>query len=157
MTLISVRGHVRRARPVRPHVRGFRHHYLVPGPQRTVRYPIRVGAVGFPSIAYNSHGSWSTVGEIRALEIGRDNVHDYLDGFADNLSAIWVTRTPREALGYLELAENWDRLHDLSKPLRKSDLSLMKEISRVNILPTDVIATEDGDGGFLIVRKASGD
>lgn len=103
---------------------------------------------------YNSHGGWSTLGEIRATEKERDNPFPNL-GYPDDTPAIWVCKTKRKALRYLALAESWDRIDDETQPLTAEEEEMLDEIAEVELLPTDLIVHDDGDEGYLIIRPST--
>lgn len=102
---------------------------------------------------YNNHGSWSTLGEIRELEVERENEFPDLPGCPDETPAIWVTRDPRKALRYAESASEWDRI-DGGGRLTREERETLRGIaaSPIEILPTDVLAEDDGDDGYLVLR-----
>jgi hypothetical protein len=103
------------------------------------------------TVGYNSHGAWSTLGEVRATEEERGNPFPRLD-YPDDTPAIWVCATRRKALRYLALAENWDRLNDEAQPLTDEEKEMFDQIEEVKILPTDKIVHDDGDEGYLVIR-----
>ncbi len=101
---------------------------------------------------YSSHGEWSTVEDLRKIEVEeRDNFFPSLPSKYNKTPAIWVTLSPRLALRYLEEASEWDRL-DSDSPLTKQDKELLKEISSSVLEPEDIVACSDYDGGYLILR-----
>jgi hypothetical protein len=105
------------------------------------------------SVGYNSRGDWSTLDEIRELELDRGNGFPDLPGCPGDTPAIWVTRTPREALRYAENASEWDRI-DAGGPLTDEERDTMDGIAAnpIAIRPTDLLAVDDGDGGYLVLR-----
>jgi len=103
--------------------------------------------------AFNSHGSWATLRKIRELEREeRGNTFPELIKYPDDTPAIWVCLSAREALRYLEGADQWDRLTS-SSPLTKQDKEAMRDVSKVELLPSDVVACTDFDDGYLILRS----
>jgi len=102
---------------------------------------------------FNSHGSWATLQKIRELEREeRGNTFPAMIKYPDNTPAIWVCLSAREALRYLESADQWDRLSS-SSPLTKKDKELMRDISQIELLPSDIVACTDFDDGYLILRS----
>jgi hypothetical protein len=103
--------------------------------------------------AFNSHGSWTTLRKIRELEREeRGNTFPELIKYPDDTPAIWVCLSAREALRYLEGADQWDRLTS-SSPLTKQDKEAMRDVSKVELLPSDVVACTDFDDGYLVLRQ----
>ncbi len=101
--------------------------------------------------AYSSHGVWSTLRNIREIELERGNVFPDLPDYLPGTAAIWVCFTKRLALRYVELAEEWDRLMG-SSPLTEEDEMYLQEIAEVTLKPSDLIAWTDFDQGYLILR-----
>jgi hypothetical protein len=118
--------------------------------------PIRLRellGVNRPIIGFSSHGEWSTLGEIRKVEEERGNCIPKLSDYPASMPAMWICLTRRKALRYLAMADDWERIDDLSKSLTPKFRDMMTdEVSEVKILPTDVIAYADGDDGYLILR-----
>jgi hypothetical protein len=117
--------------------------------------PIRLGellGVNRPIIGFSSHGSWSTLGEIKKVEKERGNYIPKLSEYPASMPAMWICLTRRKALRYLALADDWERIDDPTKSLTPELKGMMEEISEVKILPTDIIAFADGDDGYLILR-----
>ena len=105
---------------------------------------------------YSSHGEWSTLGEVRIVEVEeRGNEFPDLSAYPNITPAIWVCRTKRKALRYFALAEDWDLINDTSKPLPKRLRNLLKEIAKIPLKPSDIIACDDGDEGYLILRPTA--
>ena len=103
--------------------------------------------------AFNSHGSWTTLQKIRELERQeRGNTFPALIKYPDDTPAIWVCLSTRKALRYLEDADQWERLSS-SSPLTKKDKKTMRDVSKVELLPSDVVACTDFDDGYLILRQ----
>jgi len=99
---------------------------------------------------YSSHGGWSSLGRIRELELGRGNRFPELE-YPDETPAIWVCKTPREALRYLLPADEWETLSKrVILPI--SIRERMMEIGEIPLLRSDVIAHEDPDEGYLLLR-----
>jgi len=102
---------------------------------------------------FNSHGSWTTLRKIRELEREeRGNTFPALIKYPDDTSAIWVCLSGRKALRYLESADQWDRLSS-SSPLTNKDKELMRDISQIELLPSDIVACTDFEDGYLILRS----
>ena len=105
---------------------------------------------------YTSHGGWSTLGEVRIVEVEeRGNDFPDLSAYPDNTPAIWVCRTKRKALRYLALTEDWDLINDTSELLPKRLRNLLIEITKVLLQPSDIIACNDSDEGYLILRPTT--
>jgi len=103
--------------------------------------------------AFNSHGSWATLRKIRELEREeRGNTFPALIKYPDDTPAIWVCLSAREALRYIEGADQWDRLSS-SSPLTNKDKELMRDISQIELLPSDIVACTDFEDGYLILRS----
>lgn len=115
--------------------------------------PILVSSIfnGNKVTVYSSHGEWSNLRRIRDLELERQNLFPDLPDYLPVTPAIWVCFTERLALRYLELAEEWERLMSTS-PLTVQDLETMRDIARIELNPSDVIAWTDFDRGYLILR-----
>ena len=104
-------------------------------------------------VAFNSHGHWSALSGIRELEKEeRENIFPTLIKYPDDTPAIWVCLSARKALRYLEAADEWDRLSG-SSPLTREDKEIMRDISQVQLLPSDIVACTDFDDGYLILRN----
>lgn len=101
-------------------------------------------------VYYNSHGKWTTLGRVRKLESERGNRFPTLE-YPDDTPAIWVTKTKRAALRYLEAADEWDRLNG-NAPLTKEDETLMAEVYPISPRAQDTIVFDDDDNGYLLVR-----
>ena len=118
--------------------------------------PIRLGellGVNRPIIGFSNHGEWSTLDEIRKVEKERGNEFPKLSKYPPSMPAMWICLTRRKALRYLAMADDWERIDDLTKPLTPKLRDVMTdEVSEVKILPTDVIAFADGDDGYLVLR-----
>lgn len=104
-----------------------------------------------PRYGYNSHGEWSTLGQIRDVEIERENSFPPVTQYLDDTPAIWICPTRRKALRYLALAEHRDHLNS-TEPLTAEEKEQIHEISKIEILPNDVILTYDGNDGYLLLR-----
>jgi hypothetical protein len=100
-------------------------------------------------VGYNSHGRWSTLGEIRELEVGdRGNQFPQNVQFPDDTPAIWITVNPRKAARYVLTADKWDSI-DAGAHI---DPEVIRDLYQIEIQSNDRIINEDGDGGFLLVR-----
>jgi hypothetical protein len=102
-------------------------------------------------VGYNSHGTWSTLGEIRCEEVERGNYLPKRDYPPDTL-AMWMCLTPRKALRYIALAERWDHLNDETQPLTSEEEKMLECVAKIPLEPTDVIVYDDGDEGYLVLR-----
>ena len=106
-------------------------------------------------VGYNSHGEWSTIGDIREAELERGNYFpSSLKRFPDDTPAIWITLTARKALRYSVDADAWDRIDAPDGKLTREETEMMRDIPEVELLPTDIIAFTDGDEGYLVVRPS---
>jgi len=105
---------------------------------------------------YSSHGDWSTLGEVRIVEVEeRGNDFPDISAYPDSTPVIWVCRTKRKALRYLALAEDWGLINDTSELLPKRLRNLLIEITKVLLHPSDIIACDDRDEGYLILRPTA--
>jgi hypothetical protein len=91
------------------------------------------------------------LGEIRQEEVERGNYFPALN-YPPETPAIWICLTRRKALRYLALAENWYHLDDETQPLTEEEQSLLDDITEIQLEPADVIAYDDGDEGYLVLR-----
>ena len=96
---------------------------------------------------YSSHGKWENSKVIHDLE-GSDRgntVDDVL--LKDGYEAIWVTKTPDEAVVYNRDAEH----HDLKEfPATENEKSDVMKVDLTNAV--EVPSMDDGDGGKLYIR-----
>jgi hypothetical protein len=111
---------------------------------------------------WNTHGTWDSLKKIKGIELERGNEwFDDDDYDFKNDIAIWVTHDPKDALFYMfspefrdagpnyippdYLKEEWDAYQEALKHpeehLNKIDLKDAKMV------------LEDGDGGYLYVKK----
>lgn len=103
------------------------------------------------NVGYNSHGFWSTLGDIRRDERERGNPFPRIK-YPPSTKAIWITFKKRNALRYALSADRWDDI-DAGKPLTDDEKIVMREeIKSIILKKTDKIITDDGDGGYLLVR-----
>lgn len=100
---------------------------------------------------FNSHGRWSTFGQIQEDEVERGN--PFPEGAVphDTL-AIWIAETERIALRYARPAEEWDQIEDLSVPLTEEQREALQDIVEIPLKKSDKVVWADGDGGYLLVR-----
>lgn len=106
-------------------------------------------------IGYSSHGKWSTFGELEEIEQERGNPFTTVD-YPKNTPAIWLCPTKRLALRYSHSvwADDWDRLSDISQPLTGKEKEALKyEIETIRHKPTDIVVLDDGEEGYLLLRK----
>jgi hypothetical protein len=103
-------------------------------------------------VGYNSQGAWSTLEEIRCEEVERGNYFPKLDYPPDTL-AMWICLTPRKALRYVALAERWDHLSDETQPLTSEEEEMLECVTKIPLIPTNVIVHDDGDEGYLVLRS----
>ena len=109
-----------------------------------------------PGIGYNSHGTWSTIGELRELEANdRGNEFPDLRGYPNDTPAIWITRRPRMALRYAFTADTWSHFGS-DEPLTPEEIGELRGISKIRIEPRDRIVIADGDDGLLLIRPDRG-
>lgn len=102
-------------------------------------------------VGYNSHGKWSTLGEILSVERERGNPLPKTK-LPKNTPAIWITFNKRIALSYAFPAEECDRISDPSKPLTKEEKEELKDIVSIKLNKSDKILCDDGDEGYLLAR-----
>ena len=103
------------------------------------------------NIGYNSHGKWTTLGDLRETELERGNPFPKTN-YPASTSAIWITFRKKEALRYALPADRWDDITE-GKPLTDNEKDMLKyDIVSIHLKKTDKIITEDGDGGYLLVR-----
>lgn len=101
---------------------------------------------------WSSHGCWSTLGEIRELEVeDRENEFPEIH-YPDETPAIWVCFSRREALRYLVLASEVDEIEDPDHVLTLEQEDLLQDVVGVKLDGKCQIVHEDGDGGYLVVR-----
>ena len=106
-------------------------------------------------VGYNSHGVWSTLGDIRCEEIERSNYFTKLD-YPPGTPAMWICLTPRKALRYVALADRWNYLNDETQPLTSEEEKMLESVTEIPLKPTDTIVHDDGDEGYLVLRPAKG-
>ena len=106
-------------------------------------------------VGYNSHGVWSTLGDIRYEEIERGNYFPKLD-CPPGTSAMWICLTPRKTLRYVALADRWNHLNDETQPLTNEEEKMLESVTEIPLKPTDTIVHDDGDEGYLVLRPAKG-
>jgi len=106
-------------------------------------------------VGYNSHGVWSTLGDIRCEEIERSNYFPKLD-YPPGTPAMWICLTPRKALRYVALADRWNYLNDETQPLTSEEEKMLESVAEIPLKPTDTIVHDDGDEGYLVLRPAKG-
>ena len=104
------------------------------------------------NVGYSSHGKWSTLEEIRKVELERGNVFPENLPFSDDTPAIWLAFDRRDALVYLAPAQDHDNIVDISKPLSDEHKALMERLVEIELLSTDQVVNQDRDGGYLVVR-----
>ena len=132
-----------------------------PGKRRVIRREVRppwdyAPLLGYPRIGYNSHGYWAPFREIRETEIeerGNTELVSVADEIPGDWKAIWICVDPRRALKYLDKYFNDYSVEEgpLTEEMRED---IEYSLVRIDIEPTDFIAAEDGDGGYLLVRPA---
>lgn len=108
------------------------------------------------NVGYSSHGKWSTFGEIRELELERGNQFPKNTLFPDDTPAIWIALEKRRAARYDLPAETWDKFEwdDVidAKELNSDFEIAMMFVKQISLDKDDHIITDDGDGGYLLVR-----
>ena len=100
---------------------------------------------------YNSHGHWATLKDMQETELERGNPFPSTN-HNPNTPAIWITFSKRDALRYAVLADRWDDIGE-GKPLTEDEKDILKYgLEKISLKKTDKIITEDGDGGYLLIR-----
>ena len=103
------------------------------------------------NVGYNSHGRWSTLGNIREVEVeDRGNPFPKTKHPADT-PAIWICFEKRDALRYATLADRWEDI-TAGKSLTAEERDIMHDLVSVKLRPSDKIITDDGEGGYLLIR-----
>lgn len=101
-------------------------------------------------MGYSSFPDWSTLGEIRELEIERGN--EFPDVSHDpSWPAKWVAESKTVAYSYVVLAKHAERIQrgELTKRERKH---MERSVYEIQVEDGDIFLTCDGDGGYLVVR-----
>lgn len=94
---------------------------------------------------------WSTLGEIRDLELERGNEFPDISRLDPSWQAKWVAKSKLTAYGYVLPAGEWERV--TSGKLTADEKQRMKEtVFEISIRDGDIFLTQDGDGGYLVVR-----
>ena len=103
---------------------------------------------------FSSFPDWSTLGEIREIELERGNY--FPDVNLDMaLPTKWLAVSKLIAYSYVVLACESDRV--LRGELTDDELkNLDNSVFEIPLQKGDVCITEDGDGGYLIVRGGNG-
>ena len=103
------------------------------------------------NIGYNSHGRWSTLGELKRIETERGNPFPGTD-HPKRTPAIWITFDKKTVLRYAVPAEDWDRIEG-GGPLTREERDMLRyDIRSIPLKKRDQIIFADGDGGYLLVR-----
>ena len=116
---------------------------------------------------YNTHGHYAPYSEIKELE--EEERENYPDGTFDkwkkkyNISdddlVMWVTKNKRDVYHYLTSAENWDKMFSMTEDEMKEfikeneEIDIDDEILEINDNGFIIEESNDGDGGFLFVKK----
>jgi len=95
-------------------------------------------------VGYSTHGKWVSSKDIYEIEDERGNTVDdaLLD---DNLLAIWVTRSPENAVRYNRDSD------DEYEPITQDDIDELKTVDLTNA--KHIKSMDDGDGGEVWVKK----
>ena len=115
-------------------------------------------------IGYSSYGNWSSLQEIKEIEV-KDRGNDWFNDSKYNLNkyvAIWVTYDPKIALRYNHSAGLWDwaldkkftpdeLLKDEWVQYKKELRNPTKYVRSVDLTGATMVHT-DGDGGYLYVK-----
>ena len=94
---------------------------------------------------YNSHGHWSTLGEIEELELERGNRWPNAIKLPRNSKAIWITVDPHIAAWYCMTSQ------DEEKGICRS--SFYDQLHEIKFQKGDEIIHTDEQGGYVLVRK----
>jgi len=93
---------------------------------------------------YSSHGQWSTLGEIKGLELERGNRFPKVD-IPSKYRAIWVTIDPHVAARYCMTSQEEE------KGICTTDF--FNKLENIPFKKGDRIVHSDEQGGYLLVRK----
>lgn len=103
------------------------------------------------SAGYSSFPGWSTLGEIRKLELERGNEFPDISHLDPAWPAKWIAESKLVAYGYVLPAGEWDRV--VHGDLTANERKYMKNaVSRIPIYRWDIFLIDDNDGGYLVVR-----
>lgn len=103
------------------------------------------------NIGFSSHGRWSTLGELKNIEMERGNPFPKVS-YLGKIPAIWITFDKTTALRYALSAEDWDRIEE-GGPLTEEEKNILRyDIVSIPLKKRDKIITDDGDGGYLLIR-----
>jgi len=103
------------------------------------------------NIGFSSHGHWSTLGELREIELERSNPFLKV-GYPKKTPAIWITFDKKLALRYALSADDWDRIESGGRLTTEERDILRYDIASVPLKKKDKIIFDDGDGGYLLIR-----
>ncbi len=110
---------------------------------RCSKPPFRVG--------YSSFSDWSTLGEIRELELERENAFPDISRYDPSWPAKWVAESKIVAYSYVVLARDAERV--LRGELTADERDEMKNtVCKIPIRDGDIFLAGDGEGGYLVVR-----
>lgn len=110
------------------------------------KHPFRVGYSSFPG--------WSTLGEIRELELERGNEFPDISRLDPSWPAKWVAGSKLIAYGYVLPASEWERVTS-GKLTADEREDIENTVFEVPIQEGDIFLVDDGDGGYLVVRPDS--
>lgn len=108
--------------------------------------PFRVGYSSFPD--------WSTLGEIRELEIERGNEFPDVP-HNPSWPAKWVAESKIVAYSYVVLAKDAERIQ-LGELTKRERRHMERSVYEIQVEDGDIFLTCDGDGGYLVVRPERG-
>jgi len=103
------------------------------------------------NIGFSSHGRWSTLGKLRDIETERGNPFPKIS-HPRKIPAIWITFDKITALRYALPAEDWDRIEEGGSLTKKEKNIMRYDIVSIPLEKRDEIITDDGDGGYLLIR-----
>ncbi len=101
------------------------------------------------NVGYSTHGCWAPLSELKAIEVeDRGNPWFEDEGLdLESWEGIWVTSDPKKALWYLFPAKDFD-----SQEYKEALEDPESHLFRVD-LTRAIQVLEDGDGGYLFIRK----
>lgn len=109
-------------------------------------------------VGFSSHGMWCSLPEILELEWERMNEpfalmeKEHFQNYS-HFEAIWVTRTPEDAFKYCIPASEFEMTKEELERKYPNYKDSVYKIDLEDVL--EVIDTDDGDNGFLVVKEVS--
>lgn len=105
------------------------------------------------NVGYNSHGYWSTLGNIREVEVEERGNPFPKTAYPNATPAIWICFEKRNTLRYVTLADRWEDI-TAGKPLTSEERDIMRDLISIRLRSSDKIITDDGEGGYLLLRPS---